>query len=147
MIAVQNTVEKKHKVDTQLIRQSVTIVLDKLKSKNSALTIRLTDDQEIKNLNNTYRSINKPTDVLSFEQNFIDPETGDLYLGDIIISVDQAGRQAKERDHSLSLECAFLAIHGTLHLLGYDHIEPEEKILMWQLQEDFFEKIKSNPQG
>ncbi len=76
-----------------------------------------------------------------FNQDLLDPETGLTYLGDILISVPTAAKQAVGQGHSLALECAFLAIHGTLHLLGYDHYDPEEKAEMWTLQERIFNAI------
>ena len=84
----------------------------------------LTDDAEIHILNRDYRGIDAPTDVLSFsqiegDQPFVPPPSGSLALGDVVISVDTAQRQAKEQGHSLEQELAHLAVHGALHLLGY----------------------------
>ena len=90
------------------------------------LTLRFTDDAEIHQLNAQYRQKDQPTDVLSFAALEDDlgmalPETEPLYLGDIIVSVDTAKRQAIARDHSLKLELGWLVTHGLLHLLGWDH--------------------------
>ena len=91
------------------------------------LSLRLTDDLEIKNLNSQFRHKNQPTDVLSFaalevETPFNTPQESEpLYLGDIIISVETAGRQAQQQKHSLAIELAWLMSHGFLHLLGWDH--------------------------
>ncbi|MDJ0533859.1 MAG: rRNA maturation RNase YbeY [Xenococcaceae cyanobacterium MO_207.B15] len=96
---------------------------------NYELTMRLTSDREIQAFNAQYRHKNQPTDVLAFAAletevpqpaNFNEP----LYLGDIIISLDTATRQASDRKHSLTEELAWLATHGLLHLLGWDH--PDE---------------------
>ena len=99
------------------------------------LTLRLTDDDEIQSLNTQYRQKPEPTDVLAFaalevdvpipseEDAFLEP----LYLGDIIISVETAARQAQVQGHPLKLELAWLASHGLLHLLGWDH--PDEDSL------------------
>ncbi|AKX93350.1 rRNA maturation RNase YbeY [Neomoorella thermoacetica] len=92
------------------------------------VSLTLVDDAAIKELNRTYRGVDAPTDVLSFaleekgpdEPAYADPG-GDKLLGDIIISVPTAVRQAGEYGHSLARELAFLAVHGFLHLLGYDH--------------------------
>ncbi len=89
------------------------------------LSLRLTDDREVQTLNRDYRHIDNPTDVLSFaalESNF--PPTPDeanepIYLGDIVISIDSAQRQSG--NHGLSIELTWLAVHGFLHLLGWDH--------------------------
>lgn len=102
------------------------------------LSIRLSDDGEIQQLNAQYRHQNKPTDVLSFaalevEYPQIESIPGEipLYLGDIIISVDTAARQAEQQEHSVTVELAWLAAHGLLHLLGWDH--PDEESLMQML--------------
>lgn len=102
------------------------------------LSIRLSDDREIQHLNAQYRHQDKPTDVLSFAALEVEypqiesiPAEIPLYLGDIIISVDTAARQAEQQDHSLTVELAWLAAHGLLHLLGWDH--PDEESLMQML--------------
>jgi probable rRNA maturation factor len=84
--------------------------------------------------------------VLSFDQNFYDPETNRLYLGDIIISLERALVQADEQDLSLDQECAYLAIHGTLHLLGYDHDRTDEEKEMFQIQDRLFNQIMNEMQ-
>lgn len=95
------------------------------------LSLTLTDDREIAALNGTYRQMDRPTDVLSFaaleDDTPLAPElleTEPLYLGDIIISLDTAQRQATAAGHSLAWETVWLASHGFLHLLGWDH--PDE---------------------
>ena len=79
---------------------------------------------------------------MSFNQDFQDPETGHYYLGDILISIPKAAVQAADHGHSLEDEITFLSIHGTLHLLGYDHYTEEEKAIMWPLQDKIFTQIK-----
>jgi probable rRNA maturation factor len=99
-------------------------------------------------LNQTFRGIARSTDVLAFNQETLDPETGRLYLGDIIISVERANQQAQEQGHSLDFEIVLLAIHGTLHLLGFDHYEPEDQREMWAIQEAIFQQlIKQTREG
>jgi len=92
------------------------------------LSLRLTDDGEIQELNRIYRHLDQPTDVLSFAtletDSILPPEllaVEPLYLGDIIISLDTAQRQAQEQQHSLLQETIWLTAHGFLHLLGWDH--------------------------
>jgi len=103
------------------------------------LSLRLTDDAEIQELNSQYRQQDKPTDVLAFAALEVDvpqlkmQETLPLYLGDIIISVNTASRQAETQNHSLSTELAWLAAHGLLHLIGWDH--PDEESLQEMLAE------------
>jgi len=106
------------------------------------LSIRLSDDGEIQQLNAQYRHQNKPTDVLSFaaleaEYPQIEslPKEIPLYLGDIIISVDTAARQAEQQEHSVTVELAWLAAHGLLHLLGWDHPDEESLTRMLDQQE------------
>lgn len=98
------------------------------------VTLLLTDDTQIQQMNLEYRQEDKPTDVLSFPAG---PPTPDMlleeipYLGDIAISVPYAARQAAEAGHDLVGELQLLAVHGVLHLLGYDHETEEEKAQMW----------------
>jgi len=105
----------------------VSLDRDLPKADSYELTLRLTDDAEIQALNSQYRQQNKPTDVLAFatleaEMPIFQPEEPEpLYLGDIIISVETAARQAQQNNHSLTIELAWLASHGLLHLLGWDH--------------------------
>jgi probable rRNA maturation factor len=102
---------------------------------NYELTMRLSSDREIQGFNAQYRQKDQPTDVLAFAalESKILPQTESialnepLYLGDIIISLETADRQAKEHQHSLTQELAWLATHGLLHLLGWDH--PDESSL------------------
>ena len=110
---------------------------------DGTLNILFTDAQEIRRLNREYRAQDCVTDVLSFPANDLDrpvceyaqapvletdPETGEAVLGDIAVCVERAGEQAEEYGHSLLRELCFLAVHGTLHLMGYDHlIEEDEK--------------------
>jgi probable rRNA maturation factor len=107
------------------------------------LSLRLTTDAEIQTLNQQYRSKNQPTDVLAFaalEVDFPQPpeelsEIEPLYLGDIIISIETAERQARQQDHSLTIELAWLASHGFLHLLGWDHPDDDSLAKMLSQQE------------
>lgn len=100
------------------------------------ISLLLTDDETIQELNKNYRNKDNPTDVLSF------PMDDDKILGDIVISVDTAYKQASEVDIDIEREVAFLYIHGLLHLLGYDHetsIEDEKE--MFELQERILKKL------
>ncbi len=103
------------------------------------LSLRLTDDAQIRLLNHQYRQQDKPTDVLAFAALEVDFPINEemrsqaLYLGDIVISVDTANRQATEQGHTLQTELAWLATHGLLHLLGWDH--PDETSLLQMLDQ------------
>lgn len=108
------------------------------------VSVLLTDDVQIAELNERYRGIQGPTDVLSFSQlegeDFIDPSSVSV-LGDIIISIDFAQRQANEQGHSLEHELDVLLAHGILHLLGYDHMEEEDADEMFARQNEFIEGL------
>jgi probable rRNA maturation factor len=105
------------------------------------LTIMLTDDAQLRELNREYLGIDAPTDVLSFPASETDPETARRYLGDILISVQRADEQARAAGHALEAEIQLLAVHGTLHLLGYDHAEADEKARMWKAQAEVLERL------
>ncbi len=100
------------------------------------LSLLLTHDEQIRQLNRDFRQEDKPTDVLSFPAGEAGPEMEEVvpYLGDIAIAVPYAARQAAQAGHDLAGELQLLAVHGVLHLLGYDHQEPEEKDEMWAAQ-------------
>ncbi|MFH7245550.1 MAG: rRNA maturation RNase YbeY [Spirulina sp.] len=112
------------------------------------LSLTLTDDAEIAELNSTYRQMDRPTDVLSFaaleDETPLAPElleTEPLYLGDIIISLDTAQRQAEAAGHSLAWETVWLASHGFLHLLGWDHPDDDQLEAMLAKQGDLLRMI------
>jgi probable rRNA maturation factor len=115
--------------------------------------VLITDDEKIREINREHRGIDRPTDVLSFPnvdyespsdfsniednaEDYFDPESGELCLGDIVISIDRVFGQAKEYGHSPLREYAFLIAHSMLHLLGYDHMEPSEAAVMESKQEE-----------
>ncbi|NLB16507.1 MAG: rRNA maturation RNase YbeY [Clostridiales bacterium] len=108
-----------------------------LKSENwqgrAEVSVTFVDDEQIKELNAAHRGIDSATDVLSFPLN--DGDDIGEELGDIVISMERADYQAKEYGHSLDRELAFLAVHSTLHLLGYDHMTEEEEKEMFGRQE------------
>lgn len=109
-------------------------------SENAEVSLMLVDDQRIHTLNREYRGVDRPTDVLSFAlQDETDEPEADLedeMLGDIIISVERAREQAKEYGHSFEREIVYLSVHGTLHLLGYNHEEENEKLEMRGKEEE-----------
>ena len=121
------------------------------------INLLLTTDEEIHRMNLEYRDIDRPTDVLSFpmleyetpgdfsgleeQEDAFDPETGELLLGDIVISKDRVLAQAEEYGHSPLREYAFLIAHSMLHLFGYDHMEEDERQVMEQKQREIMEKI------
>ena len=108
---------------------------------DSDLTIVLTDDKQLHELNKEYLDVDSPTDVLSFPASETDPETGSVYVGDILISIPRATEQAQAAGHPLEAEVQLLVVHGVLHLLGYDHASDEEKTLMWNEQAKVLERL------
>jgi probable rRNA maturation factor len=110
------------------------------------LSLRLTGDEEIQGLNADYRHKDQPTDVLAFaalEVDFPNPNQAlePLYLGDLVISVETATRQAEQQNHSLTKELAWLAAHGLLHLLGWDHPDEESLAKMLAQQDQLLQLI------
>jgi probable rRNA maturation factor len=110
-------------------------------SSDTDLTIVLTDDARLHELNRDYLGIDAPTDVLSFPASETDPETGTRYLGDILISVARAQAQAEAAGHPLESELQLLAVHGVLHLLGHDHAQAGEKDRMWKAQAEILASL------
>lgn len=108
------------------------------------ISITFVDDEEIKELNARYRDIDKVTDVLSFPQ-FESPEElpeeGEIILGDVVLNVEQAKRQAEEYGHSEEREIIYLFVHSLLHLLGYDHMEEDEKAEMRGAEEEIMNEL------
>jgi len=105
------------------------------------ITIVLTDDRQLHELNRDYLGVDAPTDVLSFPAVESDPETGSTYLGDILISIPRATQQAQAAGHPVEAEVQLLVVHGVLHLLGYDHADDIEKVQMWDEQAKVLEKL------
>ena len=114
------------------------------------ISIVFTDSETVQRLNRDYRGVDEPTDVLAFHMlpgkttndlPFIFPPNGITRLGEIIISCPQAVEQAKEQGHSVAQELALLIIHGILHLLGYDHEQPEEEAKMRAREKELLEKV------
>ena len=121
------------------------------------VSVVLTDNPSIQEINRDYRQIDRPTDVLSFPmvdyerpadfcgleeqaEDYFNPETGELMLGDIIVSVDKVEEQAEKYGHSQARELAFLVAHSMLHLSGYDHMEEEERLVMERKQAEILER-------
>ena len=103
-------------------------------STDTDLSIIVDNDSRIQQLNQEFMGIDAPTDVLAFPAGHLDPDTGRVYLGDVIISFQQAKNHADQTEHALAAEINLLVVHGVLHLLGYDHDEPEGKAKMWSAQ-------------
>lgn len=123
----------------------------------ASVNLVITDNEEIKRVNAEFRNINAPTDVLSFpmipfetpadysvvedQDEYFDLDTDELLLGDVMISVDRVFSQAEEYGHSTKREFSFLFAHSMLHLLGYDHMEPDEAAVMEKKQAQALEVL------
>lgn len=122
------------------------------------ISVLLTNDKEIQEINKEFRGIDKATDVLSFPmidydkpgdfsdlkeeaRQYFNPDTGHLLLGDIVISVERAIKQAEEYGHSITREIGFLTAHSMFHLMGYDHISDEERLIMEDKQDDVLSQL------
>jgi probable rRNA maturation factor len=130
------------------LRDAIQATLQAAQKRDAELTLVITNDEEVRELNRTYRGMDAPTDVLSFPTlNTTAPETPELivaeaaaielanYLGDIVIALPYSKRQAQRFDNSIQSELCLLAVHGTLHLLGYDHGTPDGEAQMWAIQD------------
>src|SRR6266545_6570696 len=124
-----------------LVRAARTALEHEAQSLDSELSIILTDDARLHELNLNYLGINAPTDVLSFPASETDPETGARYIGDILISIPRAQAQSEAAGHPLEMEVQLLVVHGVLHLLGHDHAQAEEKARMWEAQAEILERL------
>jgi probable rRNA maturation factor len=113
---------------------------------DASLSVVITDDDEVRSLNRQFRGVDAPTDVLSFADDVPDPAFVDAsgeppYLGDVVLSFPRAQAQAVEQGHSTVREVCLLVAHGVLHLLGYDHADPEEEAAMWAKQDAILDAL------
>ena len=122
---------------------SATLSANQVRESDVELTLVVTDDSQIQELNNQYLGVDSPTDVLSFPLDEMDPETNLRYLGDIIISYPRCLEQAQKSGHTSEAEIELLVVHAVLHLLGFDHAEPDEKAQMWDLQMKILTELKT----
>ena len=120
---------RKSGVDARALKTALRKLLTSLDRGDAAISLTLVDDRAIRELNREHRGKDKPTDVLSFP---LEPEpfAHEKLLGDIVISIDTARRQAADYDAPLQREVERLMIHGLLHVLGHDHMEPDKRAAM-----------------
>ena len=123
------------------LKDFIIYCLDRLSLKNVLFNVIIINNDSIHKINKEYRGIDRPTDVITFaledNKQINMPEV--RVLGDIYISYDKVISQAKEYNHSIKREICFLAVHGLLHLLGYDHMKKEDEIKMFSLQKELLE--------
>jgi probable rRNA maturation factor len=140
-------------VDAQDVHHTVVAVLQaEAASPQAELCIVITDDDEIQSLNRQFRGVDAPTDVLAFadeptDQPFITAPDEPPYLGDVIISFPRTRVQAAAEGHSTKAEMRLLIVHGVLHLLGYDHAQPDEQGRMWARQEAILSTLQETSDG
>lgn len=108
------------------------------------MSLVLSNDVRLRELNRQFLDIDEPTDVLSFPSDETDPESAAPYLGDVIISYERAEIQAQAAGHTIKDELELLVVHGVLHLLGYDHADSEEQQAMWAAQAEVLERLGSS---
>ena len=157
-IGIFNKTEEK--IDKSFVRKVVKHTLKKMEAEKSEVNIIFVGLEEIHEINKTYRNVDRPTDVLSFpmfegeelktifskanESDAQESNEGILQdiLGDIIISIPKIKEQAEEYGHSFEREFAYMLVHGFYHLMGYDHMEEEEKKVMRKKEENVLSKLE-----
>ena len=138
-----------HNEARRLIQRAISAALREEKVPDDCeVSVLLTDNEGIHELNRDYRGVDRPTDVLSFPANELspgefdadlcerDPETGRVFLGDMAISLEKCEAQAEEFGHSFERELMYMTVHSTLHLLGYDHVDEAEMKRQMRGRED-----------
>lgn len=144
----------------EIAEQVISFTLDYMDCPYEAqVSLLITDNEEIHQMNLEHRQIDRPTDVLSFPMveyenpgdfefleesgdDCFEPDSGELMLGDIVISADKVAEQAEEYGHSVKREYAFLITHSMLHLMGYDHMTEEEASEMERLQKEILDELQ-----
>lgn len=139
--------------DAALLRRAVAAALEaEERGTGYAVDVRVTDDAAIQALNREHRGVDQPTDVLSFPlqdgdgaeptgPSFVLPPGAVVHLGDVVLSWPRAAAQAAEYGHAVEREAAYLAVHGVLHLLGYDHEQPADAPIMRAHEEAVMDRL------
>ena len=141
-IGIFNQTEENIEKELEIVHKVLEHGLSKLGINEAIFNVIIVDNEYIHKLNKEYRNIDRETDVISFALE--DDKTFNLdirVLGDIYISIDKAKSQSMEYQHSLLRELCFLAVHGMLHLLGYDHMKKDEEEVMFKLQEEILDEM------
>lgn len=141
---LQDKVEVTEETNKTLEKIGLTVLLGEGISKECEVGVTLVDNDYIKSLNSEYRQVDSPTDVLSFAmeegEDMLDMGE-EIILGDIVISLERALEQASSYGHSVDREVGYLMAHGILHLLGYDHMQDDEKKIMRQKEEAYLASL------
>jgi probable rRNA maturation factor len=126
-------------LDVDPLRQAALATLMHEDTPSAEMTVVVSDDDTVQDLNNRFRGVDRPTDVLAFpnqpQEPFTDEDSQPTYLGDIVLSYPRAAEQASLAGHSVMAELQLLVVHGVLHLLGYDDKPGSERDRMWMVQE------------
>ena len=139
-----NNITNEKVEEENLVKEILEFAMEKENLENTSFSVIFVDNKYIHELNKTYRGIDRPTDVITFaledEKDIINGSENRM-LGDVYISLEKAHSQAEEYGHSFKRELSFLAIHGFYHLLGYDHMTPEEEKIMFGKQEEVLQEF------
>lgn len=129
-------------VSAEILQRAGLAVLQQTHFDESAeFSVVIDSDEKLRQLNSEFLGNDAPTDVLSFPSEEFDPDEQAQYIGDVIISYPRAEAQALTAGHPVINELQLLVVHGTLHLLGHDHAEPEEKAVMWAAQDEILANL------
>ncbi|MBP3841085.1 MAG: rRNA maturation RNase YbeY [Bacilli bacterium] len=139
-----NNITNEKVEEENLVKEILEFAMEKENLENTSFSVIFVDNKYIHELNKTYRGIDRPTDVITFaledEKDIINGSENRM-LGDVYISLEKAHSQAEEYGHSFKRELSFLAVHGFYHLLGYDHMTPEEEKIMFGKQEEVLQEF------
>jgi probable rRNA maturation factor len=145
MVNIQIAEQFDKEIDSTALEKAALMTLaEQNPAEEVNLSLVIEDDQQLHALNLQFLGVDAPTDVLSFFEDELDPETGERYLGDVIISFPQAQKQGLVAGHSTGSELDLLVVHGVLHLMGYDHGTDEDKAKMWEIQRKVLLKLGSD---
>ena len=143
MNSVEIINETSEEIDLDDLKRVINYTLEEEKVDNAFMNVIITSNDKIHKINKEYRGIDRPTDVISFaledDKTFVSTEF--RVLGDIYISIDKVHEQANLYSHSFRRELSFLTVHGILHLLGYDHMKPEDEKAMFSKQDEILENL------
>ena len=135
--------ETNETIDLEDLKHTINYALETENVNNAFMNIIIIDNEKIHQINKEYRGIDRPTDVISFaledDKTFV--KTDFRVLGDIYISIDKVHEQARSYGHSFRRELSFLAVHGIMHLLGYDHMNPDDEKIMFGKQEKILNEL------
>ena len=141
MITIIRNVTFPNELNIDRLSEKFQEALQELKVSDSEVTIVLDSNKKLRELKKSYLGIDEIPDVLSFISGEINPETGNIYMGDVVISLEKAIDQAKDNNHSIELEVLTLVVHGLLHLLNYDHSIESDAKNMFEEQDRILEEI------